>query len=266
MSASQNLADCRLMSDPPFAIKQLRRSTVTRLRPRDRQKTATTVCNEDQALIERAVAGDSVAQSRLFEAHTPRLYRVAFSVLHNKQDAEDAVQDGWCRAYSKLQTFEGRSSLSTWLTRIIINSALMIRRRNKHQFLTSLDEISDDTRGVQHYLVDGRCTPEDACREKEINELLIWQIKQLPPSTRTAFVLRDVGELSTSESMERLGVKTSALKSRVLRARRRIAQNMRRLLHADRQRRRSFTTADRRVANPSSITTSSAEEASHDRV
>ena len=266
MSASQNPANCRLMTNPSFAIKERRCSKVTSLRPRVQQETATTACNEDQALIERAVAGDSAAQSRLFDAHTPRLYRVAFSVLRNKEDAEDAVQDGWCRAYSKLQTFEGRASLSTWLMRIVISSALMIRRRNKHQFLTSLDEVYDDAGDMQPYLVDGRSTPEEACSEGEINELLIWQIHQLPPPTRTAFLLRDVDEFSTAESMERLGVKTSTLKSRVLRTRRRIAQNMRQLLHADPKRKRAFTTADRRVANRSSIATSSTEEASHDRV
>lgn len=265
MSSSQNLADNRPMSNPPFAIKNRRRPKVAPLRPGVHRESATTGCNEDQGLIERAVAGDSAAQSHLFDAHTPRLYRVAFRVLRNKEDAEDAVQDGWYSAYSKLQTFEGRSSFSTWLTRIIINSALMIRRRNKHQFVTSLDDVYDDARDLHHYLVDRRSTPEEACREKEIDELLICQIQQLPPSTRTAFVLRNVDELSTSESLERLGVKKSALKSRVRRARQRIAQNMDPLLHGDRQRRRAFT-ADRRVTSPSSITTSRTEEASNDRV
>ena len=176
------------------------------------------------------------------------------------------MQDTWCRAYSKLHTFEGRSSFSTWLTRIVINSALMIRRRNKHQFLISLDEVPDDARGLQHCLVDAGRTPEEACEEGEMNELLRRQIQQLPSPTRTAFLLRDLGNLSTSESMEKLGINSSTLKSRVLRARRRIVRNMRQLLHADRQRNRSLITEDSCAMNRSPTANSSTREASDGRI
>jgi len=211
MGALQNLANGQRMPHPAFAVK-------------------------NQELIEQVLAGDSAAQNRLFATHTPRLYRVAFNVLRNKEDAEDAVQDDWYWAHSKLHTFEGRSSLSAWLARIVINSALVIRRRNKHHFLISPDEFSDDGRGLQ--LVDERRSPEEAREDGEMNELLGQQIQQLPSPTRTAF-LREMDEFSTSESMERLGINRSALKSRVLRARRTITQNIRQLLHADRQRNRS---------------------------
>jgi len=244
MRALQDVVNCHLMSRPPFAVRSGKRRKIKPVRQLVNRETTAAKSNGDQVLVERALAGDSVAQNRLFATHTPRLYRVAFNVLRNKEDAEDAVQDGCCNAYSKLHTFEGRSSLSTWLTRIVINSALMIRRRNKRQCMTSLDEVSDDARGLQQCLVDERRTPEEACRDEEVNELLAQQIQQLPLPTRTAFLLRDVDELTTSESMERLGVNESALKSRVLRARRRIAQNMGQLLHADRQRNRFSITDD----------------------
>jgi RNA polymerase sigma-70 factor, ECF subfamily len=240
MSALQNIANSRLMIDPPFAVKSRKRPKITVLRQGVHQQAATTARNEDQDLIERAKAGDSAAQGRLFATHTPHLYRAAFSILHNKEDAEDAVQDGWCCAYSKLHTFEGRSSLSTWLTRIVINSALMIHRKGERQFLTSLDEVSDDAAGLQRYLVDERRTPEEACRDEEMSRLLAREIEQLPSPIRIAFLLHDVDELSTRESMEKLGVNQSALKSRVLRARRRIAQNMRQLLQVDWQKKSSF--------------------------
>ena len=80
-------------------------------------------------LIRRALAGNPEAQERLFKTHTPRLDRAVFAILRNREDAEDAVQESWCRAYAKLGSFEGRSAFSTWLTRIAINSALMLRRR-----------------------------------------------------------------------------------------------------------------------------------------
>ena len=249
MGALQDVANCQLMSHPPFAVRSGKRRKIKPARQRVNQEPAASKSNGDQELVERVMAGDSAAQSRLFATHTPRLHRVALNVLRNKEDAEDAVQDCWCNAYSKLHTFEGRSSLSTWLTRIVINSALMIRRRNKHQFLASLDEVSDDTGCLQHRLVDGRPTPEEAYDNAEMNELLVQQIHELPSLTRTAFLLRDVGELSTSESVERIGVSNSALKSRLLRARRRIAHQMRKLLHSGRQRNRSFIHHKSSVAN-----------------
>jgi len=239
MSALQNFAGYQLMAHLPFAVKNGKHRKSTTLRQWVEQGSGTAQGNEDEEQIERAMAGYSAAQSRLFATHTPRLYAVAFNVLRNKEDAEDAVQDGWCRAYSKLHTFERRSSLSTWLTRIVINSALMIRRKNKHQFLTSLEDASEE-RGLEQWLVDERRTPEEACGDGEVNELLVRQIEQLPSPTRTAFLLRDVGELSTSELMERLGVNKSTVKSRVLRARRRITQNMRQLLKGDWHRNPSF--------------------------
>ncbi len=269
MNSLQQLASCQPISGRPFTVKKGKRRRITPVRPAavvDEQARAAVVTGENQLLIRQFIAGDSAAQSRLFATHTPRLYRVAFNVLRNKEDAEDAVQDAWCCAYSKLHTFEGRSSLSTWLTRIVINSALMIRRRSKCQFLTSLDEISDDARGLQHCLVDEGRTPEEACGEGEVNELLLRQIQQLPPPTRTAFLLRDVDELSTSESLEKLGINSSTLKSRVLRARRRIVRNMRQLLHADRQRNRSLITEDSCAMNRSSTANSSTREASDGRV
>jgi len=266
MSTLQNLATYQLTPHPASpAGNRMRRRIAARHEPLA-QEPGGAESNEDQELINQALAGDLAAQSRLFATHTPRLYRVAFSVLRNNEDAEDAVQDGWCSAYSNLRAFEGRSSLSTWLTRIVINSALMIRRRNKRQFLISSDEVSDEARGVRHSLVDEQPAPEEVCQDREMNELRMREIQQLPSAIRIAFLLREVDELSPSESLERLGINESALKSRVLRARRKIAQNMGQLLHAGRQRNAFIITDDCRLANASSTATSSTGEASHDRV
>lgn len=267
MGALQNIASGELMPHPALAVNNGKRRKIIFLRQKAEQGTDTTETNDDLELIEQALTGDRTTQGRLFKTHTSRLYRVAFNVLRNKEDAEDAVQDAWCRAYSKLRTFEGRSSLSTWLTRIVINSALMIHRRNrnKYQFLTSLDEVFNDATSVRHCLVDKGHTPEEACGEVEVKGLLMQQIQQLPPTTGPAFQLRDVDGLSTSESMERLGVSKSALKSRVLRARRRIARNMRQLLRADRQKNRSLITGYCSVAKRPPNATSSTREARHGR-
>ena len=238
MSALQHLASRQTIAGRPFAIKKNRARKLTPLDPPPsaREKPAPATVDEDLALIQRVVAGESEAQTRLFATHTPRLYRVAFNVLRNKEDAEDAVQDTWRRAYSKLHTFEGRSSISTWLTRIAINSALMIRRRNKRLFEVSLQEAPDDDRGLLPNPVDHGLTPEESCKHTELRDLLAQEINRLPSLIRTAFLLRDVDEFTTRESVKLLGINKSALKSRVQRARRSLAQNMRRLLHVDQQR------------------------------
>jgi RNA polymerase sigma-70 factor (ECF subfamily) len=155
---------------------------------------------------------------------------MALSVLRNKEDAEDAVQDTWRKAYSKLHTFEARSSISTWLTRIAINSALMIRRRNRRLFEISLQETTNDDEGSVPQPVDDGLTPEESCRQVELRELLTRHINRLPSLTRAAFLLRDVDGFTTTESIKMLGIKKSALKSRVQRARRRLARNMMGLL------------------------------------
>jgi RNA polymerase sigma-70 factor, ECF subfamily len=203
--------------------------------PSAREKIGATNAAEDLALIQRAVAGESEAHAQLFATHSPKLYRVALAVLRNKEDAEDAVQDAWHRAYSRLHTFEGCSSISTWLTRIAINSALMIRRRNKRLFEVSLHESPDDDRGLLPNPVDDGLTPEESCRHTELRDLLAQQINRLPSLIQTAFLLRDVNEFTTRESIKLLGISSSALKSRVQRARRRLAQDMLRLLHVDQQ-------------------------------
>jgi RNA polymerase sigma-70 factor, ECF subfamily len=252
-----------------FAHKNSKRLKNTSLHPvsaTGEQAGAAASASHDQELIQEAIAGNSEAQTRLFAIYTPRLNRIAFNILGNKEDAEDAVQDGWCRAYSKLHTFECRSSLSTWLTRIVINSALMIRRRNKYHFQTSPNEASDDHEDLLYGLVDLGPTPEETCRNAEMNDLLAQQIHRLPSSMRTALLLRDVGEFTTAESMKLLGINNSALKSRVLRARRRLAQSMMELFNTDRQRNPSFIAENCCGVNCSSAAAPSRRETANDQL
>src|SRR5271165_3157606 len=99
---------------------------------------------EEWEVVQRAMAGDSDAQKHLFARHSGRLHRIAFALLRNQEDAEDAVQEGLCRAYTALHSFQGRASFSTWLTRIVINSALMFRRRKVARPEASLSAILED--------------------------------------------------------------------------------------------------------------------------
>jgi RNA polymerase sigma-70 factor, ECF subfamily len=253
-----------LTSDRPFKIKR-RKVTVLHPALAANVEAAAATSNQDQMLVQQSIAGNSEAQARLFATHTPKLYRIAFNVLRNKEDAEDAVQDGWCRAYSKLHTFQGRSSLATWLTRIVINSALMIRRRNKHVQI-SLNHSSEDQRTLLRDLIDNRPTPEKAYWDGEINCLLVQQIHRLPSSTRAALLLRDVDELSVEESTKVLGIKRSAMKSRTLRARQKLAQRMLPLLRTDPQPRPFLVNKDSCGANCPAPTDSGTGETTNDQL
>jgi RNA polymerase sigma-70 factor (ECF subfamily) len=177
------------------------------------------------SIVQQAIAGNTAAQEHLFAHHNDRLYRTAFSILRNKEDAEDALQDALCRAYASLASFRGQSSFSTWLTRVVINSALMTRRKRSAHPEASLDEILDSKPQKLPGAV-ARPDPEKICATIELYELVEAQVHQLPPLLRTAFRLRAIEGLSASESSFSLGIPASVLKSRLFRARRKLAQGL----------------------------------------
>jgi RNA polymerase sigma-70 factor (ECF subfamily) len=152
-------------------------------------------------------------------------------MLRNKEDAENAVQDSLCSACTKLRSFQGRSSFSTWLTRIVINSALMSRRKKKARPEASLDEILDNQAGRWAYrIVDRRPGPEEICSVTEINGLVEEEIRRLPTEIQRTFRLREVDGLSTIESTRALGIPRNTLKSRIHRARRKVKDALQRSL------------------------------------
>ncbi len=186
---------------------------------------------DDWHLIRQAAVGNHEAQERLFKTHTPRLYRTAFAVLRNKEDAEDVVQDSWCRAYANLNSFEGRSAFSTWLTRIAINSALMLRRRKSYRIESSLHDVLDhQSESLLDRTVATSPNPEEVYAATELHALVENQISKLPPRVQAALRLQKIEELSITETAGALGIRETAVKSRVLRAHRKIATGLRKLL------------------------------------
>jgi len=194
-------------------------------------KFASPVARDDWDLVRQAAVGNPEAQERLFKTHTPRLYRTVLGVLRNREDAEDAVQESWCRAYTHLGSFEGRAAFSTWLTRIAINSALMIRRRKSSRVEVSLNDILENQ---SEPLFDGTAAeapnPEQICAASELNVLIEDEIRELPPRVQAAFRLREIEEFSITEAARALGIRETALKSRVLRARRKVVRGIRKQL------------------------------------
>jgi RNA polymerase sigma-70 factor (ECF subfamily) len=189
-------------------------------------------------LVERAGKGDAEAQEQVFSRYGGMLHGIAFRILRNKEDAEDAVQDGTCRAYENLHLFENRASFSTWLTRIVINSALMIRRRRNGHPEASLDELLENSsERLRSAIICPGPNPERICEAAEIRALIEKQVSELPSTLRAPFQMYDLEERSAAESRRLLGIRSPAFKSRVLRARKKVAKALRNSLRAPTNRR-----------------------------
>lgn len=184
---------------------------------------------EEWRLIRCALAGDRDALSPVFIRHSPRLFRAAFSLLRNKEDAEDALQEGLVNAYIHLSSFQRRSLFSTWLTRIVINAALMVLRRKSARPETSLDECQDgESDDWSAGVMDHRPNPEQACAAMEAKQIVESHVEQLSSCLRSAFRLREMEGLSTKEARKVLGLTENVVKSRVFRARAELTKSLRR--------------------------------------
>lgn len=176
---------------------------------------------EDRALLERIRAGDKHACAECISAHSPGVYRVALRLMRDEAEAEDVMQETFLNAFRAIGSFDGRSSLSTWLYRIAHNSALMRLRRARPDTL-SVDgpELSDDEGAlVPQQLFDWCCLPEQEFASSEARSELEAAIRALPEKLRAVFILRELEGLSTEETAQALEVSDDVVKTRLHRAR-----------------------------------------------
>ena len=189
-----------------------------------------TQLTEDK-LIRAGKRGDHQAVETLFRRYQRPLFQTALRVLGNTEDAEDALQDGMLSAYRNLKRFEGRSQFSTWLTRIVINAALMRRRSAKARPAFSLDEAPrEDELPASERFADDAPNPEQVFAGTELREMISENLDELSPLLRTAFLLREVQGYSTGEAAKKLGVTENTLKARLWRARHQMAERLGRRL------------------------------------
>ncbi|HXY26027.1 MAG TPA: sigma-70 family RNA polymerase sigma factor [Candidatus Acidoferrum sp.] len=194
-------------------------------------QVAVGILGSEDKLIRAGQRGDHQAVETLFRRYERPLFQTALRVLGNTEDAEDALQDGLLSAYRNLKRFEGRSQFSTWLTRIVINAALMRRRSAKARPAVSLDEPprEDELPASERFADDGP-TPEQVFANTEIREMISENLDQLSPLLRTAFILREMQGFSTGEAAKKLGVTENTLKARLWRARHQLAERLGRRL------------------------------------
>ena len=181
----------------------------------------------DVAAVRLARAGDSRAFRLLVERHSRPVFRLAYRVTGNQQDAEDVVQETFLRAWRQLGRFESRSSFGTWLHRITVNCALdHVRQRPRHVQLACDDSRPEDLAAPAGPSAGEAPSPDRLAFSAEVRQRVASALGELSPAERTAFVLRHFEGHSIEEIGRTLGLRTSATKHSIFRA----VQKMRRAL------------------------------------
>jgi RNA polymerase sigma factor (sigma-70 family) len=172
----------------------------------------------DDLLVAAAKAGDSMAFQELSKRHTYRLTLQINRVTRNWQDAEDAVQEATLRAFLHLNRFEGRSTFSTWLTRIAINSALMSLRKKRGMEQPIAPDTAEEVRSRTWDPIEVRPTPEQELMKRERERLLTESIRRLRAPLRTVMLLQQTRDCSIRDIARIMGISVPAVKSRMARA------------------------------------------------
>ena len=169
---------------------------------------------------------DRGAIEHVISDNNQRLFRTAWSILKHRSDAEEAVQAAYLSAFASIGAFEGRSALSTWLTRIVVNEALGRRRaeqRRRRHFEQEGVAVLDQYREALMRGSDAE-RPDVAVAREQIRKLLEEAVAELPETFRTVFVLREIEGMSSEDTAEVLGVPVATVKTRLFRGRRRLQQ------------------------------------------
>jgi RNA polymerase sigma-70 factor (ECF subfamily) len=156
---------------------------------------------------------------QLMRRYNQRLFRVARSILRDDADAEDALQDAYVQAYRKLGDFRGEAELSTWLTRIVINQALMrVRKRTRDRVVVPFAQADGAAPPLD--VADAHAeSPSDSALRGEVRKVIERRIDELPEVFRTVFVMRDVEEMTARETADALGIPEATVRTRHFRAR-----------------------------------------------
>ena len=190
----------------------------------------------EQTLVVAAKNRDEQAFEALFKRYQQRVLRVVLRYTRVREDAEDIVQLSFHKAFTHLCRFEGKSSFSTWLTRIAINEALMFLRSTNGVREISMDEAGDAGGSATSLeIADSRQDPEGSYLQRERAQVLLLALKDLRPRMRQALELRELAEFSTEQTAEQMGLSVGAVKGRIFHARRKLRERLRRYMRSPRK-------------------------------
>ena len=173
----------------------------------------------DEALVDKAKAGDGTAYAELCHRHSSMAMRVINRIVRNNEDTEDVLQEATLKAYVHLGGFDGRAKFSTWFIRISVNSALMFLRKRKSHPAQSLQDFTREEGGEYLSFSDGSPSPESLAVHSQLLVQLKQAIRRLPPVLRDVTEIRQSGDFSVEEIAGLAGLTVAATKSRLLRAR-----------------------------------------------
>lgn len=173
----------------------------------------------EAALVAAARNGVASAFETLVSRYERRIYRLAWNITQNDEDAEDVSQDAFLKAFQHLATFQGNSRFYTWLVRITVNQALMKLRKRRRREVSLDDPVETEDSLMPREIEDWGPSPETRFGQVQLGRYLAAATAELSIGLRVVFQLRDVEELSIEQTSEVLGISKAAVKSRLLRAR-----------------------------------------------
>src|SRR5215813_10775364 len=179
-------------------------------------------------LVHSTKRGDMNAFEELVRRYTKRVFCIAHLITRCREDAEEVSQETFLKVFLHLEDFEEKAQFSTWLTRIAFNTALANIRSRR---LRVVQETPEEQNGwLLEEVADSRANPEQLYSRSQLRAVLRQALEKLPQLHSTVFVLRDIQGLSTAETAAVLGVSIPAVKTRLLRARLQLRQNLNRFL------------------------------------
>ncbi len=190
-------------------------------------RTERALATEEDGFLVAAKRGDPAAFEILCKQSTSTVLHIARRMMRSKEDAEDVMQESFQLAFIHLKSFKGGSRFSTWLSRIAINASLMKLRRKSHSRQVSLDESPEtEEPSFRLEVEDQGLNPERLYAHKERQRILFQAMNELAPGMRKAIELRELGERSTEETAQIMGISVSAVKARVFHGKKKLRERL----------------------------------------
>src|SRR5246127_2725327 len=190
-------------------------------------RTQHAIARDEDGFLVAAKRGDSAAFEMLCKQSASTIFHIARRMMRSKEDAEDVMQESFQLAFIHLNSFKGGSRFSTWLSRIAINASLMKLRRKSHSRDVSLDESAEtEEPSFRLEVEDQGLDPEQLCAHKERQRILFQAMNELAPGMRKAIELRELGERSSEETAQIMGISVSAVKARVFHGKKKLRERL----------------------------------------
>lgn len=178
---------------------------------------------DDAKLVQAAQKDDTGAFEELVARHRDRIYARAYSMMRNEDEALDLSQEAWVKGWQGLKQFQGESSFSTWLTRIVINLCLDQLRKQKRQRTESIDGLVDESGGVERHMPAVIVNPTERLERGELRQRINRALDQLSYEHRTVLVLHEFEEMEYKEIAKTMNCSIGTVMSRLFYARRKLA-------------------------------------------